>query len=632
MFEPVREDFEGDRPGSYPDRWTRDGADSQEVTADAAHGGNQSLALAGSHGGCWEAIANAQFGSLPADQTVRIAGALKPGAEGSFGCHDKRYSRVRLRTEVGSWSAGDNVGLLSFDEDGVVRGHGLEFVQFSPGDWVEFEVLLELDSERETASMQFDVASRGERLRGETTVESPQLREVSHLAVNSGDFTTYVDDVVVDLAGNSPATTRTTTQPDTTAATTTRRTTTRTTTTRPTTATQTTTTTTGSEYDLRAGTKTTVRPDGRPLYVIRNIPELPDSRRAVTTTSYALVDEPLAMDALTAADYQSGTPVVDYAERLQTAREHREHAQDLQLFGRAVDAGWDVTIIANSFLVGQPQLGVGNAISLLTDTISWGYMEYTEPYEEGFTKMTATLTNANSIRAKSRRMRTSDDIASDVGAMLDAMHLGAEAASTGSGLVSAWDTALTALQRSRFPTHAADDTLRTADDLAAQSVDDAVAASSGLFAGFAIGLATSEISSVVKAKTKIHTTELAFETVRIPLLRRLGRLQDLAQSGHLTYPQAVEYGVAQATEMQMGAILFQVGADYWDAISESSTGLVWDIVSNASEKASNYRATAQALENTAKWLYIGAGADASTLADRYESSVNAEVLDGGERA
>lgn len=386
-------------------------------------------------------------------------------------------------------------------------------------------------------------------------------------------------------------------------------------------------------YELREGTVTEVRPYGEALYVIRDIPEQPADRRAVTTTDYELVGPELAEDALTAEYYVSNQSTVDYESRLDTARDHRERAADLQLFGRALDAGWDVTVIANGFLVGQPMIGLGNAISLSTDLMDWGYTEYADPFEEGFTKMSATLTNARTIREKAARMRNSGslghEIGEQLGGMVSAFSLGADTAATGRGLASAWDEALTALHRSAFPTSGADDVLGTADDLAAQSVDDAVAASQGMFTGFAIGLATGEISSVIQAKTKIHTAELAYESVRIPILERLRELQDRARTGRLTYPLAMEYGYEQATEMQMGAILFKIGAEYWRAISDSASGLVWNLVSDADAKADNYAATARALEDTSKYMFLGLGADTDRIDQRYSASINAEAMSGG---
>ena len=385
-----------------------------------------------------------------------------------------------------------------------------------------------------------------------------------------------------------------------------------------------------NEYPLEEGSKVTVNPTGTPLYVIQDIPNVDPDRRAVTTTNYELVGKNRTKDALTAEFYQNSTEVFDFSNRLQTARNHKSRVADLQLFGRVVDAGWDVTVILSSLLVNRPDLGLGSAISLTSDAINWSVTEYNEPFEEGFTKMTATLTNAKSIQAKAQQMRTDRELANQIGTGLEAFALGVDIAQTQGGLTSAWDEAITALQQSQFPTNSVDDAINSADDLAAQSVDDAITASSGLVLGFAIDTAVGEVESGVKAKTKIHTAELAYETVRIPLLERLEVLQSRAEAGELTYPQSVEYELFPAIELQMKALLAQIGADYWEAISSSATGLLWDVVSNADSKATNFETTANSLETASKWSYLGAGANTRIIEDRFTNTINMEFVSGGE--
>jgi hypothetical protein len=611
----IEEDFNGLETGAYPSGWKRDGSESQQVVATESHEGSHSLEMSGSHGSCWEAIANAPLGTVPEGETVTFSGAVKPAVQGSIGCHDT-YGQLKLRNAAGSWSTGRSHYLLRFGTDGTLSGRGIEVGEFTRGEWLEYEITYRYDSDAGEVTLNYTIDGKS---RGSSTVEAGDVySEWSYLSFYTGDFTSYWDSLSVQTGHTNTETATPTPTPTPTP---------KPTRTPPPTETKTATPQT-PDHNLRKGSTTTVNPHGQPLYVISEIPNTDPGRQAVTTTEYQLVDATRAKDALAAAYYQTNGSTVDYSQRLQTARDHKERAKNLQLFGRAVDAGWDLTVIANSFLVGHPQLAIGNAISLSTDAMSWGYTEYTDPFQEGFTKMTAALTNAKSIQAKAQQMRVNDNLGKQVGSMISALALGADTAKTGAGLATAWDEAFTALKQSRFPTHTADDVLKSADDLAKQSVDDAVTASAGLFAGFAIGLATSEISSVIKAKTKVHTAELAYETVRIPLLERLEQLQSLARAGQLTHPEAIEYTVSQATEMQMGAILFQIGADYWQAISDSATGFLWDIVSNAAAKSENYEANATSLETTSKWLYLGSGSQSSTVIEQYALSLNADALGG----
>ncbi|WP_435125635.1 PKD domain-containing protein [Halobaculum sp. D14] len=201
-FSGIDQDFESLSPGSYPSGWTKNGANTQQVVDGVAHSGGRSLKVKGDHGGCWQAIANAPLGGHPGTDAIRLTGSIKPGASGSFGCHDKYYGRLQLRTSAGGWSDGSHRNLLSFDRDGTVSGAGgVGLGSFSPGDWVTYDVRYEYDGQG-TVSLEYSID--GGSATGSATVDAPNWEtDLSYLALRSGDFTAYWDNLTVKRVGGS---------------------------------------------------------------------------------------------------------------------------------------------------------------------------------------------------------------------------------------------------------------------------------------------------------------------------------------------------------------------------------------------------------------------------------------------
>ena len=202
-FTELDQDFESLSPGAYPSGWKKNGSSDQKVVDDVAQSGDQSLKLRGSHGGCWQAIANAPLGGHPGDEPIRLTGSIKPGAAGSFGCHDKFYARVQFRTAAGGWSDGSGKNLLTFKPDGTIVGAGgVDVGSFSPDEWVTYDIRYEYDSDAETVALDYtiDGGSSG----GSTTVDAPDWEtDISYHTVRSGDFTTYWDNLSIKYVEQS---------------------------------------------------------------------------------------------------------------------------------------------------------------------------------------------------------------------------------------------------------------------------------------------------------------------------------------------------------------------------------------------------------------------------------------------
>lgn len=203
-FTGFDQDFESLDPGEYPPDWKKDGSDTLEVVDDVANSGDQSLKARGSHGGCWQAIASAPLGGYPDEQKVRFTGSILPGDEGSFGCHDAFYARLQLRTSAGSgWSDGSGRRLLDFSSDETIYGSGgVEIGEFSPGEWVTYDVTYEYDSSEETVTLEYSIDGGTDEV--STTVDAADWEtDISYVTLKSGDFTAYWDDVSASQVNNN---------------------------------------------------------------------------------------------------------------------------------------------------------------------------------------------------------------------------------------------------------------------------------------------------------------------------------------------------------------------------------------------------------------------------------------------
>ncbi|QZX99120.1 PKD domain-containing protein [Halobaculum rubrum] len=201
-FSGVDQDFESVSVGGYPSGWRKDGSTDQAVVSERAHSGSRSLRVKGSHGGCWEAIANAPIGGHPGETAVRFSGAILPGAAGSFGCHDKYYARLKLRTDAGGgWSDGSSRSILTMHRDGTLYAPGGVAVgSFSPGEWISYDIVYQYDAGANEITLDYEID--GGSSGGTTTVDAASWEtDISYLTLNSGDFTAYWDSVVAKTAG-----------------------------------------------------------------------------------------------------------------------------------------------------------------------------------------------------------------------------------------------------------------------------------------------------------------------------------------------------------------------------------------------------------------------------------------------
>jgi hypothetical protein len=563
-FGPLRRDFETIDTGSYPSGWERDGSQEQRVVDTTSFSGSHSLELVGSHGGCWQAIANAPLGDHPGSDPVRFTGAVKPAVEGQIGCHDgfAPYGNVLLRTAVGSWSDGETRHLLRLRDD-VVHGAGLDLGSYTRGEWLSYEVRYEYRPDDETVALRYIVD--GER-RGETTVDAIDAEtDLSHLAFRSGDFTAYWDDLVVKRATGTP-TPQSTTQPPTA---------TPHPTTRPPTATpQPTTrieTPTAAPYDLRdARQRTEVTPVDRTLYVLRGIPGA-DGQPAVTTPEYRLVDADAARDAFVTYVAGRSPTGFDWEDELSYARTMRGKHGASELWNRAATIGWDA-LAAYAMAQVNPAAAIGPIIETLQDSVAWTVQEITDPYMEAMTKQSRWTHTYREIEADVER-------ADSLVELTDFMVEFVQIAKSVKDLAGTWDDALAAARTA----YSASGSFTTSLAAGGAAVSNAVYYAA---IGELVSRGVDTVTTGMEQNAKLSAIGHAYSTTRIPVIERIIDLQRQRRDNNLSPCGAWELAYLTMNHHYMGAFANHGMYKHAHAIEQSTLGGVWDVLVNLDEVAS----------------------------------------------
>jgi PKD repeat protein len=364
-------------------------------------------------------------------------------------------------------------------------------------------------------------------------------------------------------------------------------------------------------YDLRDGDATEVQLGDRDLLVVENIPGAGDSV-AVTDRDYQLVDVTTTRDALyTYTWMQAGGWARDWSDEVWKTERLREESHNDELFGRAVDFGWDVTAIVTAVAAGYAPAAIGPAVDVATEGITWAVEEENEPYKQAFERMTASLSAARAVQERTDTVVSTGDFDRYLEEFVGNAYTVYEA---GTSSVQFFDDFVSAMASGSGYTASAGSALSSSTVTT-------------FFVGFALDFTVDTIEGPVKTKTQIHAVQNAYATVRLPVVERLRALHQAVVDGTASPAEVVEYHMLLFTDYQMGAMVFEASSELWQEISDSTTGSVWDIIANADGKADQLARTAETLTETAKttmWVF-GAGLD--DVERSTTGSVNAEVLE-----
>lgn len=343
-----------------------------------------------------------------------------------------------------------------------------------------------------------------------------------------------------------------------------------------------------SSPNLKAGSESTVDVDGTRYYVIDDLPGEPPNRLAVTTPDYELVSPTRARAVIDKKNWSGMRWGLDWQTEIEETLKIRENNADNRAIGRALDLSWDVTEILIFVSTGFPQASIGPILDGATDAIGWAVDDVQQPYRDSFQQMTACLSNAQTVRQLLQDVMDSGDLSGTLQNYVDGLQLLADTYDETVTLTKAWSRVFAS-----GTTYGA--------STAAKS---ALAESTGFFVGFAVSSTVGELESVIKAKSKIHAIGHAFATVRLPVLYRLQTLDTRLKRGTHRYGDGIEYYLDLQSNYQMLALAYRAMGKYWQKISDSVTGGVWDVLVDAQTKANEARKTAKTMLETARQVAL----------------------------
>jgi hypothetical protein len=160
---------------------------------------------------------------------------------------------------------------------------------------------------------------------------------------------------------------------------------------------------------------------------------------------------------------------------------------------------------------------------------------------------------------------------------------------------------------------------------ATTSASYAVQNSGGFFIGFGVSASVGELENVLRLKSNIHGIDYAYATTRRPVLERLRVLDDRLENGTHRVGDGIEYWMHLQTNYQMTALAYAADSKYWERISDTYTGAVWDVLADAQNKADETASRAES--NAATYRGIGEilGLTMRKIRDRTSQSINASV-------
>lgn len=375
--------------------------------------------------------------------------------------------------------------------------------------------------------------------------------------------------------------------------------------------------------DLREGSSTEVEVGNQTYYLITDIPGQPSDREAVTTTDYRLLT-PLRAKAVIATDFwpQQRFESYDWSRRIQKTNALRERSLDFYRSGNYLDVGWDITEALLFTGTGLPPYGT--ILDGMTDVANVLGEQTNEPWKESFLKLTASLQNTQSLRGLTERVEWYEDIGetSPLQSAINFVLSIKGAVDTGLSLARAWSTTITAIRKGGSLGQA----------LLQSSVRGALHTAKDLFLGLVISTTVGSMEGPVKLATDAHGLAHAWTTARTPVLRRLQDLDATLAGGDHSLGTGHEYYWHLLMDFQMKALAFEGSRRYWQAISDSLLGAVWDVVGNAQHRADTYGQWARNASEMAKTVAHIYGATEAAIGRRASNSLNATLASQGATA
>lgn len=186
------EDFEDDIVGQFPSpHWSQNGSTDVKADNTTSAGGQNSVRVHGSPGGCWEAIP-CRLLEVNTSVGFEVEFYIRIGSDHVQGCHS--WTGGAGLTDVCSWTSGQGRGILGFGYDGSVGCDLGSLGTYSFDTWNKFKMRYErvsADSVRLTYWRDDNLTLSGKV--GTYSYEN----NLQYFHLSSGDGTIWADEIEV---------------------------------------------------------------------------------------------------------------------------------------------------------------------------------------------------------------------------------------------------------------------------------------------------------------------------------------------------------------------------------------------------------------------------------------------------
>jgi hypothetical protein len=137
------------------------------------------------------------------------------------------------------------------------------------------------------------------------------------------------------------------------------------------------------------------------------------------------------------------------------------------------------------------------------------------------------------------------------------------------------------------------------------------------------------VESAFKTKTHIHSVTYALTTQLIPLLKRLRDLDTRLKNRMHVLGDGWQYYLNLQFRFQMLALGYAAVSQFYQALHDHPTGVLWDLTQNAGKQADSFRQKAETSINSARNVAQTLGKAQTRVEKMAQQSINASVM--GER-
>lgn len=379
-----------------------------------------------------------------------------------------------------------------------------------------------------------------------------------------------------------------------------------------------------SDYSFEEGSKVEINIGYQTVYVVYDIPEADQGQTAVTTTDYELVGINTAYDALISYIYSVDREyfsLSSYEKRLQDAIESRKRHRFDELLFHVEEQLTNLLEAYTLSAIGLSSLTLDTALDGFTDAMVWGADWESNPYKRRMTEMTAILQNGVWMNNLSRDAHSISTQFSELSGMLNVAFEGYKTYSDAKSLSGAWSSVLSG---------AASGSGSMSSQILLQSgVQQAASVGTGIFVGKLRDYTFNQVEDWFAMNAEISAVMHAYQSARIPLLRRMKTLIKKAKNNELSAIEAVEIDTIGFTLDRLRSLAFDFSGQLYGQMAQMESGGIWNLIQNADTMSKRHLTIADDSWDRARFTFVGMmGSTEDRRRKLLDNSINVEILGG----